>query len=102
MVELESEEVCKANIDSPAHSGPVELEFENNSVTTSVVQTETAAARDLVLGAGMAQETGEPLVEPPGGAGDFLLVKSESEEVYKADIDSPTHSVLVKLRSEKK
>ena len=84
LVELDSEEVFKADIDSPAHSGPVELESENKSVTTAILQTETTAAGDLVLGAGVAQETGEspgePPGEPPGGAGAL-----ESVELQSAD-----------------
>ena len=60
-------------------------------MTTAVVQTETTAAGDLVLGAGMAQKTGEPPGEPPGGVGALALVELESEEVFKADTDSPTH-----------
>ena len=35
-------------------------------MTTSVVQTETAAAGELVLRVGVAQETGKPPKEPPG------------------------------------
>ena len=58
LVELESEEVFKADVDSPTHLGLVELESENKPVTTAVVQTVTAAAEDMVLGAGVAQETG--------------------------------------------
>ena len=33
------------------------MESENESVTTAILQTETPAAGDLVLGAGVAQET---------------------------------------------
>ena len=57
LVELESEGVFKADIDSPTHLGLVELESENKSVATAIVQTETAAAGDLVLGAGVALKT---------------------------------------------
>ena len=52
MVELGSEGVFKADIDSSTHLGPFELVFENKSVTTAIVQTETASAMDLVLRAG--------------------------------------------------
>ena len=44
----------------------VELESEGKWVTTVVMQTETAAAGDLVLRVGVAQETGEPPDGPPG------------------------------------
>ena len=69
MVELETEEVNKADTDSPTHLGPVELVFENNSVNNAAVQMETAAPGNLVLGNGVAQETGET----PGGAGDICI-----------------------------
>ena len=76
MVELGSEGVFKADIDSPAHLGPFEMESEYKSVTNAVVQMETVAAGDLVLGAGMAQETSKP----PGGAGVSESVELESEK----------------------
>ena len=79
-VELESEEAFKADIASPAHLGPVELVSENKPVTTAIVLTEMAAAGDLVLGAGVAQESSGPPGEPPGGAGALALVELESEE----------------------
>ena len=69
MLELESEEVFEENIHSSTYLRPVELVSENKSVATAIVQTETAAAGDLVLGAGGGQETGEPL----GGAGVLAL-----------------------------
>ena len=50
---MESKEASKADIDSPTHLGLVELESENNSVNTAIVQAETAAAGDLVLGPGL-------------------------------------------------
>ena len=56
MVELESEEVFEEDIDSSTHLRPVELLSENKSVATAIVQTETAAAGNLVMGVGMAQE----------------------------------------------
>ena len=80
LAELESEGVFKADIDSPTHQGLVELESENKPVTTAIVQTETAAAGDLVLGAGVAQETSEPPGEPPDVAGSLESVEFESEE----------------------
>ena len=43
MVELESEEVFKAEIDSPTHLGPVELVFEDKSATTGGVKTDVKA-----------------------------------------------------------
>ena len=55
----------------------------------AIVQTETAAAGDLVLGVG-------------GGAGVLALVKFESEEFFEADIDSPSHVRPVELVSENK
>ena len=67
-----------------------------------VVKAETDAAGDLVLGAGVAQETGEPPGEHRGGAGTLALVELESEEFFKADIASPTHLGLVELESESK
>ena len=39
----------------PTHLAPVELESEDKSVTTAIVQTETAATGCLVLGAGVAK-----------------------------------------------
>ena len=45
----------------------VKLESEDMSATTGILKTEAAAAEDLVLGAGVAQETGEST----GGAGDI-------------------------------
>ena len=81
-----------ADIDRPAHLGPVELWSENKSVTIAFVQTETAAAGDLVLGAGLAQERGElpgePSGEPPGGAGALESVELESED-NSATTDRP-------------
>ena len=66
LVDFGSEDFFKAGIASPTHLGPVELVSENKSVNTAVVQTETAAAGDLVLGAG---EAGEPPGAPPGWEG---------------------------------
>ena len=54
-VELECEVVFKADIHSPTHFGPVELKTEKKSVTTAVVQTETAAAEVQVLRVGVVQ-----------------------------------------------
>ena len=53
----------------------VELEFKDTSATTGVVEAESAAAENLVLGAGVAQETGRPL----GGARALASVELESE-----------------------
>ena len=55
------------------------MDSENKSPTTEVVKTETAAARVLVLGARVAQETGKPPGEPPDGAGSLESDELESE-----------------------
>ena len=91
LVELESEKSFKAATDNPDALGQVELVSEKKPMTTAIVQTETAAARDLALGAGMAQETGEHQGETPGAAGALALVELKFGKVFKADTDNPTH-----------
>ena len=83
MLELESEEVSKVDTDNYSARGQVELVSENKSMTTAIVQTETAAAGDLVLGAGVAQETGEHPGETPFAAGALALVELEFEKVSR-------------------
>ena len=62
------------------------MESEDKSVTSAVVQTETAVAGDLALGAGVSQKTGNP----PCGAGASALVELESEEISMVDTDNPS------------
>ena len=68
----------------------VALESEDKSATTAILKAETAAAGVLVLGAGVAQETGKSPGEPTGGARALAFVEFESEEAFKADTDIPT------------
>ena len=71
-------------------------------MTNAIVQTETAAAGDLVFRAGVAQEMDGPTGEPSGGAGASVLVEVETEEVFKTDIDSRMYFGLVEFESENK
>ena len=87
LVDLEFEEVFKADIDSQTHLEPVELVSVNKSVAAAIVQPETAAVGDLVLGAVGAQETGVP----PGGAGALALVELETKDVFKELVQHHTH-----------
>ena len=82
----------------PSAIEAVELESEDKSVTTAIVQAESAAAGDLALGAGVSQKTGNP----PCGAVASALVELESEEVFKANTTNPSALEQVKLVSENK
>ena len=61
---------------------------------TAIVQTETAAAGDQVLGAGVAHETGETTGGPPGGAGAFALVDLEEPVELVSENNSVTTVIV--------